>query len=210
MAMLQLPDVFVRGSRELNSLKWQQPRTKTEETVTVGRRSSSCGCLSGCFRHISKSYCSSLALSKEIRSITMIDCSPGYVTQHSYLQRGSCKVCLWQSLLDSQPRYCRSGSYSSLRWSGNGIYYLHSNLPGVSKQFVLNLSDSPADTVFDLSSLYLTSLSHDVKQGAFPSSCVRRESRLCRAVMLHKGRLDVPGELTFLLSFLKIHLIMEK
>lgn len=109
MAMLQLSDVYGQGSGELKTFKWQQPRIKTDVTVTVGRRrSSSCGCLSGCFRPISKSYGSSLALSKEVRSIMMIYCLPGYVTQHYYLQRWSCKVCLWQSLLDSQSRYCRS------------------------------------------------------------------------------------------------------
>lgn len=88
---------------------------------------------------------------------------------------------LWQSLLDSLGIVeVDCGNYSFLRLSGNEIHYLRSSLPGASKQFMLNLSDSPADTVFDLLSLHLTSLSHDVKQGASPSSCVsRRESRLC-------------------------------
>lgn len=181
MAMLPLPCVSLQVSGELKTLKWQQPRTKTDMTVTLERkRSSKCDCLSGCFRLISKSYGSSLTLSKEVRSRMMIYYLPGYV--HCYLQRWSCKVvfgsCCWIVSLGTTEVDCGNDSFLTL--SGNEIHYLLPSLLGARKQFMLNLPDSPADTVFYLLSLHLTSLSHDMKQRASPSSCVsRRKSRLC-------------------------------
>ena len=70
---------------------------------------------------------------------------PSIITYKGGLAKCVCGSHCWIVSLGAVEVDC--GNYSFLRLRGNEIHYLHSRLPGASKQFMLNLSDSPADTL---------------------------------------------------------------